>query len=180
MKRFLKLALGSLSISYPFLIYWGLQRYEAHLLLYLLLFLLLLRYLTGNKKSDRLLVLGAAAVILTVSLVWDFSISVKLYPVVINFGLFIIFSTSLIYPPTVIEKLARLQNSDLSDAAVCYTRKVTWVWCIFFIANGLVAAATAIWASDEIWVLYNGFIAYILIAILFAGEWLIRRRVSGV
>ncbi len=54
---------------------------------------------------------------------------------------------------------------------------MTLVWSIFFVVNGSVAAATALWASDEIWVLYNGFIAYLLIGTLAAGEWLLRQRV---
>lgn len=32
-------------------------------------------------------------------------------------------------------------------------------------------------AGEEAWALYNGFISYLLMGLMFAGEWLIRRRV---
>ena len=58
-----------------------------------------------------------------------------------------------------------------------YTRTVTKVWLGFFVFNGAVALATALWASDAVWALYNGLIAYCLIGILGGAEWLVRRRV---
>jgi uncharacterized membrane protein len=60
---------------------------------------------------------------------------------------------------------------------VIYTRKVTWAWCGFFALNGTAALVTALWASERIWALYNGLVAYVLIGLLFAGEWLVRQRV---
>jgi uncharacterized membrane protein len=40
------------------------------------------------------------------------------------------------------------------------------------------ALLTSLWASTEVWALYNGLIAYLLMALLFAGEWLVRQRVQ--
>ncbi len=57
-----------------------------------------------------------------------------------------------------------------------YTRRVTQVWCGFFVLNGGLALCTALWASDAGWALYNGLVAYVLMGLLFAGEWLVRRR----
>ena len=178
MKRLLQVVVTVLSISYPFLIYWGLQHFDARLLLLFLVGLLLIRCL-NNNRNDRYIAIGSLFGLLIISLIWDLSISLKFYPVAINLGFLLIFATSLISPPTVIERFARIQNPDLDVNAVSYTRKVTWIWCWFFVFNGTIAAITAIWASEEIWVLYNGFIAYIFIALLFAGEWLVRRRVAG-
>jgi hypothetical protein len=62
-------------------------------------------------------------------------------------------------------------------AAIPYTRKVTITWCLFFIANGSIATFTALYSSMEIWSLYNGFIAYILMGSVFVIEYLIRIRV---
>jgi uncharacterized membrane protein len=33
-------------------------------------------------------------------------------------------------------------------------------------------------AGEEAWVIYNGFVSYLLIGCMFAGEWLIRCRVK--
>jgi uncharacterized membrane protein len=49
--------------------------------------------------------------------------------------------------------------------------------------NGGVALVTALWASAATWSLYNGFVAYLLMGVLFAGEYGIRcnfkRRLNG-
>ena len=74
------------------------------------------------------------------------------------------------------KRIARLENPNLPAAGVRYTRQVTQVWCAFFVLNGLVATWTAVWSSREIWALYNGFLSYIAMGLLFAGEWLMRRR----
>lgn len=103
----------------------------------------------------------------------------KLYPALVNGVLLLVFAASLARPPSLIERLARLSEPDLPPAAVRYTRRVTQVWCVFFVANGAVALATALWASTETWAFYNGFIAYVLMAVLFGAEWVIRQRVKA-
>lgn len=103
----------------------------------------------------------------------------KLYPALVNAVLLTVFAVSLMHPPSAIERLARLREPDLPPAAIAYTRKVTWVWCGFFVVNGTLALATALWADAATWALYNGLIAYGLIGTLFAIEWLVRRRVRA-
>jgi uncharacterized membrane protein len=103
----------------------------------------------------------------------------KLYPALVNAVLLAVFATSLARPPSVIERLARLSVPDLPPAGVRYTRRVTQVWCVFFVGNGMVALATALWASTEVWAFYNGFLAYVLMGVLFGAEWLVRRRVQA-
>jgi uncharacterized membrane protein len=76
-----------------------------------------------------------------------------------------------------IERIARIREPNLPDAAVRYTRIVTEVWCLFFVLNA-VALYTALAADIEVWALYNGVIAYVLMGLLFAGEYLVRRRVQ--
>jgi uncharacterized membrane protein len=44
--------------------------------------------------------------------------------------------------------------------------------------NGLIACYTAFFTSLETWTLYNGLIAYILMGLLFAGEYVVRLRVQ--
>ena len=60
--------------------------------------------------------------------------------------------------------------------AIAYTRRVTQIWCVFFVINGSIALGTALWASEAIWSLYTGVIAYVLMGILFVGEFLFRIR----
>ncbi len=42
-----------------------------------------------------------------------------------------------------------------------------------------VAAALALWAPLAWWTLYTGLIAYLLMGLLFAGEWLVRQRIRS-
>jgi uncharacterized membrane protein len=103
----------------------------------------------------------------------------KLYPALVNAVFLVLFGISLRHPPSAVERIARLTEPDLPAAAVPYTRRVTQVWCLFFLGNGAVALATALWASNHAWALYNGLISYLLMGALFGGEWLVRRRVRA-
>jgi uncharacterized membrane protein len=53
-------------------------------------------------------------------------------------------------------------------------RKVTVVWLGFFLTNAAISAATAIGGSLETWTLYNGFISYVIMGVLFVSEWILR------
>ena len=100
----------------------------------------------------------------------------KLYPVLVNMIMLLIFGLSLVYPPSIIERFARIHEPSLSDAVVGYAKRVTQVWCVFFVLNGTIAMITSLYASDEVWALYNGVLAYILMGVLFAIEYLCRLR----
>lgn len=106
------------------------------------------------------------------------SIALKLYPVAMNLAFLASFGFSLWRGPSMVERFARLQDPDLSPRAVAYTRSVTKVWCAFFAANAGVALWTALYLSHEAWAVYNGAIAYGLMAALFGAEWLYRQRVK--
>jgi uncharacterized membrane protein len=107
----------------------------------------------------------------------DSAFALLLYPVVMNIGFLILFLYSLVVPPSMIEKIARLHDADLPESGVCYTRKVTMVWSVFFLFNGCIAAWT-VWRGDRaLWGLYNGLIAYLLMGTLMIAEYGIRCRV---
>lgn len=177
MKQLLKAAVIVLSISYPFLVYWGLQNYEAKLLLPLMLILLALRWLTGAGVSEHKAVIATLLGIVIIIMLWGAQLGLKFYPVMMNLGFLVLFASSLFSPPSFVERLARMKYPELPPEAIAYTYKVTVVWSVFFLLNGMFAAITALWATDKVWMLYNGFIAYLLIAVLAVGEWLVRQRV---
>jgi len=96
------------------------------------------------------------------------------YPLLVNLGFLLWFGQSLLRPQALIETFARKMVADLSDAERAYCRRLTWVWCGFFIFNGAMAAATA-WQGDLAWwAWYNGAIAYLLIGLLLGLEILLR------
>lgn len=168
--------LGGLTLAYPLLVYWSLGRIDLR---WLALGLIVLAGLRMWSERQRTWVVVAAGVLLLAALaaLTHTSWPLKLYPVLVSLAMLAVFGYSLINPPTVIERLARLHDPDLPPHAVAYTRRVTQVWCGFFIFNGSVALFTALWADDRVWALYNGLISYGLMGTLFAGEWLLRQRV---
>jgi len=119
----------------------------------------------------------AAALLLALVAVWGNALlPLKLYPVLVNGVLLAVFGYSLVQPPSMVERLARLRDPQLPPAAVQYTRRVTQIWCAFFVFNGSVALGTALWASEAVWSLYTSVISYVLMGILFGVEFLFRLR----
>ena len=112
-----------------------------------------------------LLSCASAAIVLTNS-----EMLLRLYPSLVNLGLLIAFGATLVRGPSMIEKFARLGNPDLPPGAVRHTRRVTQVWCGFFVLNGVFSAYTALYWSRANWSLYNGAIAYGLIGVLLVAE----------
>ena len=177
MKKLFALLIILLTISYPFFIYWGLHRYDAKWLLPLLLVLLTLRWYVFDRRAERKIIISTMLVLFCFVLFGAQQLGLKLYPLMLNLGFFVLFFSSLFTPVSFVEKLARIKEPDLPAHAVVYTRRVTLVWSVFFVVNGSISALTALYASDEIWMLYNGLIAYMLIGMLGAGEWLVRQTV---
>jgi len=167
-----------LTLLYPLAIYFGLGHVQPRWLALLLLGMALARAVTSRDRLWLAATAGAAVLVLF-SVLGNDAMPLKLYPVLVNAVMLTVFGISLRHPPTVIERLARLQEPELSAHGVAYTRKVTWVWCGFFVLNGSIALITALWCPDKVWALYNGLIAYVLMGVLFAGEWLVRRRVKA-
>lgn len=176
MSRLAALALALLTVAYPLVVYFGLARFEPRWLALLLVGIALLRAAV-SRSPMWLAAAGGAAVLAVVAFSANALLPLKLYPVLVNAVLAVVFAVSLRWPPTAIERLARLRDPQLPARAVRYTRKVTWVWLGFFVVNGAIALGTALWASEATWALYNGLIAYVLIGLLFGVEWLVRQRV---
>ncbi|MES2947856.1 MAG: hypothetical protein V4858_04865 [Pseudomonadota bacterium] len=168
-----------LTLAYPVLVYFGLgQQIEPRWLALILVAIALLRAAFGRERV-WLVAAGGALVLAAFSFWGNQAMPLKLYPVLVSVTLLCVFSISLVYPPTVIERLARLHEPQLPPSGIAYTRRVTQVWCGFFIFNGSISLLTALFASDAVWALYNGMISYVLMGVLFVGEWLVRKRVKA-
>ncbi len=99
----------------------------------------------------------------------------KLYPVAINFAAAAYALHTWFYPPSAIARLATRFGARIEGPAVPYTRNLTLIWTLFFFSNGIIAAYTALLGTTRTWALYNGFISYVLIGLIFAIEYPIRR-----
>ncbi|EEA00473.1 conserved hypothetical protein [Burkholderia sp. H160] len=175
-----------LKLAYPALIlcawHWDAPRLVGGMLFATLW---LQRWIGGGPVAiplGQLSALDWAVVILlscasTAIVVTDSELLLRFYPSLVNLGLLIAFGATLVRGPSMIEKFARLGSPDLPPGAVRYTRRVTQVWCGFFVLNGAFSVYTALYWSRASWSLYNGLIAYGLIGALLAGEYVWRRLV---
>ncbi|MHB8381512.1 MAG: COG4648 family protein [Candidatus Binataceae bacterium] len=178
MARSLDVVLVAVGVAYPFLVYCGLRVLPPGIIAIVLIPILGLRLVLGQNQSGRntLPYLLAALVVLLVA-ARSPMIGLKAYPVILSLALAAAFAYSLVWPPTVIEQIARLRHPDLPLEVNSYLRKVTIAWLMFFIANAAISAGTAIHGSLRLWTLYNGLISYLAIAAMFAAELLIRQAV---
>ena len=107
----------------------------------------------------------------------------KLYPVAVSCTMLAVFAQSLFFPPNIIFRFACLADKSIKGSPAeklveRYCRKVCAVWCAFFVCNGGVAAYTAFFCGDRVWSVYNGGISYLLMGMLFAIEYIIRKQVD--
>lgn len=162
-------------ILYPFLVGYSLAHGQYVWVSSLLIVLGVLR-LFSRGNTLLLPLTGFAILCGSLSLILKDQAWLKMYPVFMSVGALIIFASTLIKPPSMIERFARLAEPNLPEAGVIWTRQVTVVWCVFFVLNALIALATVLFASMQTWVLYNGFISYMLMGLLLLGEFILRKR----
>lgn len=96
-------------------------------------------------------------------------------PVLVQAVLLAQFAGSLREPVPIVERFARLQDPALPDDEVPYCRRVTEVWSLFFVLNGVTLALLALLAPPSWWALYSGLLGYVAVGLLFAGEYLVRK-----
>ncbi len=147
-------------------------------LIAVLLLRLIVRTSTPVPIEMTFSVLAVAIGEIVVSL-YDPHLAARLYPVFMNATFFLAFGATLIKPPSMIERFARITEPDLDDSGVTYTRAVTCVWMAFFLVNGSIALWTALHGSLMQWGIYNGGISYVAAGTLMACEYIVRRIVRA-
>jgi len=173
--------LGAAGVLYPLLVYIGRAAVPPLAFVGVALALIALRLAVSRGSLARpwRAPLAGAAVAIAVLAPLDAQLAAKAYPVVLSLGVAALFGASLVRPPSLIERFARLTEPDLPPAGQAYCRKVTMAWTVWLLANAAVAAALALWGSEAAWALWTGLIAYLVMALLIGGEVLVRRRVRG-
>ncbi|WP_340149190.1 hypothetical protein [uncultured Sneathiella sp.] len=170
-----------ISLSYPFVVYFGLVHFPPltvglALVVFLVLRLLLQRQRRAQRSEFGIYVAVVMAIVLLLGV--NELLAIKAYPVLISLSFAFLFGYSLLNPPPIIERFARMMEGELDEQAIRYTRNVTVAWVVFFLLNAAVSLWTALYADLEAWTLYNGFISYILIGLMFGGEFLLRQFVK--
>ena len=183
MNQFVRQLFIALPVFYPFMIYLGLKYLSPGVVGTVIAGLIGIRLILQKNLPNLsflrpLLPLGILVILLFAGNYFlNLEILVRFYPVIMNSGFFLLFALSLIRPPSMIENFARMTDPDLSDKGIDYTRKVTVVWTIFLLINLVISLYTTLYCSLETWTLYNGFIAYVLMGLLFSIEYIYRLKV---
>lgn len=172
--------------TYPAVVYFGTEVFDARFIALCLIAVTATRLLLAGRqgglsayKSRFNIIFGVLLVVGVMAALANSTQALQYYPVCVNWALLAVFAASLVRPPSIVEQIARLRTPDLPEAAVSYTRKVTMVWCAFFVVNGSIALYTVIAADIGMWAVYNSFVSYVLMGLLFAGEYIVRRTVAG-
>lgn len=172
-------------IGYPLLVYGGLHVLPPRFLALVLGGALLARELAGSRRGAAPLLLPIALLggIFALALVFNEGRFFLFVPVLVNGALFVSFARTLSAGPSMVESLARRRFGHVPDEHLGYCRRVTEIWCAFFVANGALILWLALRAPLAYWTLYTGLIAYVLVGVLFAGEMTYRawrfRRYQG-
>ncbi len=180
-----------LLLAYPTLLYFGLTRWSARTLGWVLSSALLVAAFARVRGVPREQLLGVVgpfvpmlALVVLASLADDRRAILAL-PVAVNLALLVPFASSLragrvpmVQRFAEIERGRRMPGSRLSPGAIGHCRRVTAVWCGFFVFNGAVAAVLACFAPVTWWLAYTCFLSYLLMAAIFLGERVARRAVA--
>jgi uncharacterized membrane protein len=167
----------ALSIAYPLVVFALEARVPAIAFALAACGLLFLRAVQSPLPTDRSIRLSMiAAIVLIVGLALvDGQVAAKAYPVVISGGLAFLFGASLWRSSSLVERMAELGGETLSPAIRLYCRRVTMVWALWLTINTLIAAALALFGSLEAWALWTGFLSYLVMGLIFAAEFTLRR-----
>ena len=169
----IKILLVVVFMSYPFLMLFGLSHWGiTPIAVVLMLAAAIKLLLSQHSQLKPLYVLGIGCGLLSVlrqDEVW-----LKFYPMCMNIGWLVVFAWTLRSEQPMVERIARIHEPDLPPSGVAWTRKVTQVWCGFFLCNATVSAYTALYGSLQTWTWYNGFVSYVLMGCLFTGEFVLR------
>jgi uncharacterized membrane protein len=112
------------------------------------------------------------------SLLLDSRLIIKLYPALADLAYITILATSFFFPPPFAFYFIDIFDKSIKTKLPAkrferYCRKATMVWCVFFFVDGILATVTAYGCSDMVWGIYNGGVTYVIMGLLFAGEFVL-------
>ena len=178
-RRLVLIGISGLSVLYPVLVwlYRGAVAPSLFVLFALLLVGVRMALMAPDRNQPWRLSLAAVAVFLVVLAAFDVDIGTKAYPVLLSLAASYVFAQSLLSPPSLIERMARMRRATIGEGLRVYCRNLTVIWAVWLAANAAVAAVLAVHGSDRAWALWTGCLSYVLSGILLVGEMGVRRAV---
>jgi uncharacterized membrane protein len=127
------------------------------------------------KQAWRWVVPPAAAMVFFFGFP-DAEWALYLPPIAINLALCWLFGRTLVRGRVpLIARFALMEQGTLSPELTSYTRMLTWLWTLLFAAAALASALLALSGNRDAWSLFANFLNYVLVAVLFLGEFVYRR-----
>ena len=171
-----------LTVAYPLVLHYCVLTGQVTVAAYYLSMLLALPILTTLLDRRTVGPFGVVTFLLAIGLLTVLQthelIVFKILPVIIHLTLFFLFTFSLKRNNTpVVTRIAVAIRPSLSEDEITYTRSVTIMWAVFFMAMALVSGYLATFSSVAIWSLFVNVISYGLITVVFLAEFKLRRRV---
>jgi uncharacterized membrane protein len=169
-------------VIYPLAMHFSIHYGHAEIAIYYLAMLLMLpllfNLLHGRRPTGWMLGTTLLALLITALGVTDAGVMIIIPPAVMFAALFLFFASSLRAEatPVVTRLAAAIRAEQLSPEIRTYTRKATIAWSVFFLAMLMTSLLLGLWAPLEIWSWFSNFLAYVLIALMFIAEYLVRRH----
>lgn len=79
------------------------------------------------------------------------------------------------HEPLISQFARRIHGTAYSPAIATYTRHATWAWTMYFVAMGLISLLLFVAAPLTVWSWFVNFLTFILLGLMFVGEYAVRR-----
>ena len=156
---------------YPFAVFFALQR---HITIRFFALLLVITAGVTFVRNKNIWIFVCVLLFGIGLIVFKDTIFLKLYPVLMNISVCLMFALSLRDTP-LIEKFAKQFGYKLDEKQQKYTKQATHAWALFMFCLAVISFVT-VFLSDEIWVRFNRLISYVLIGTMMFIEFIIRKN----
>lgn len=165
-----------LLIAYPLLIHLSILTGFNELLAWIVFIIASTHALLSYGNYIKLMIYIGIAFLALFNIIAEYDFVIYLPPIIIPAFMLTLFASSLIKgEEALITQIARrINDGELSEKEMKYTRQVTWVWVIFFIAMIMETVLLTIYADRETWSVFTNIYNYLLIAALFIIEYIFR------
>jgi uncharacterized membrane protein len=180
----MKTVLGIIStlfiLASPWVLYWTLSQQRVGVAALTLIGWVIVRtipVLISAKRAQRVAALQLPAIALVFAFLGWISNNgtwLLILPSATQAAFGLAFLRSLSGTP-LIEHFARMMKPELSVPEQAHCRSWTRIWGIYLLVLAATGLALARWATLTVWTAYVGVLSYVLVGVLFAFEYLIRK-----
>ncbi len=159
-------------VAYPFAVYFYRECLPAAVFVAAALLLMGIQLTVLRSPLAKLwrVPLLISAILTIVIALLDQNVAREAYPVVRSLAVSAIFCWTLISPPSLVERFARLRRPNLPDTAIRYCRNVTIIWAVWLATNAAVAMSLVMKGDLRSWTIWTGGVSYAISGLIFAGE----------